>query len=89
MAYWPVQQDCGAEVTDLYKSPVQVLRREIDYLKDRLRQERSEVAGLEEKLGRDRSEGLIKLIDICQRDVDATAALIARYRKAIRTLEGK
>ncbi len=73
---------------ELYRSPVEVLRREVEYLKERLKKERQEVRGLEAKLLVERSEGLARLLDICQQDVDATAALVARFRKAIRELGG-
>ena len=75
-------------MTTLYRSPVETLRREVDSLKERLKHERAEVKGLEAKLASTRSEGLVKLIDICQSDVDATAELVSEYRKAIRKLGG-
>lgn len=74
---------------ELYRSPVVVLRRELEYLKSRLKQERAEALGLERKLGDERSVGLAKLLDVVQKDVEATAELVKRFRRAIRVLEGK
>jgi hypothetical protein len=74
-------------MTELYRSPSDTLRREVEHLKARLKQERAEVAGLEAKLMVEKSAGLALLIDICRKDVDATEGLVVSYRKAIRKLE--
>lgn len=72
----------------LYRSPVDVLRREMECLKQRLRDERREAKQLEARLIDDKSEGLAKLLDIVLADVDRTAELVSEYRKTIRKLGG-
>lgn len=75
-------------VSELYRSPVESLRRDLDWLKARLKVERAEVAALEARLGSERSVGLAKLVDIVQADVDRTASLVSDFKKAIRVLGG-
>jgi hypothetical protein len=72
----------------LFRSPMDVLRRECDYLKARLREERAEARRLEELLAEDRSEGLAKLLDLVLADVDRTAGLVSAYKKAMRLVGG-
>lgn len=78
----------GGVVSELFRSPVVVLRRELDWLRARLKEERAEVRGLEARLGVERSVGLARLVDVVQADVDRTAALVSEYKKAIRALGG-
>ena len=86
--YWVVSSVGGVVVCDLFRSPAQTLRRELDYLKGRLKVERAEARALEERLGRDRSEGLVKLLDLVLADVDRTAELVSEYKKALRSVGG-
>lgn len=67
---------------DLYRTPADVLRRERDHLKQRLKEERAELqryVDLEEQRGRD----LAGLVEAVSADVRATEALLAVYRDAI------
>jgi hypothetical protein len=70
-------------MTDLYVEPIDVLRREIAYLKERLRDERDEVKRFKE-IEAKRSEGLADLIRRAEDDAEMTASLIVDYRAAIR-----
>jgi hypothetical protein len=70
------------EDVDLYRTPAEVLRRERDHLKQRLKEERAELQRFVE-LETGRNEALAGLVDAASKDVRATEALLATYRDAI------
>jgi hypothetical protein len=70
------------EDVDLYRTPADVLRRERDHLKQRLKEEQAEIERYEELMGQPKP-GLEALRDLAVEDARATAALLAVYRDAI------
>jgi hypothetical protein len=67
---------------DLYRPPVEILRRERDHLKARLKLEREERDRVVALVDRVDSE-LAALIEKVDADVTATEALLGEYREAI------
>ncbi len=76
-------------MADVYLTPTEVLANRREWLKQRLKAERIELRGLEEKLTKNRDEGLAKLVGIVEMDAETTAALVADFGMAIRKLKGK
>lgn len=73
----------------MFRPPSVVLRRELAYLRKRLKAERAEALVWEGRLLEERSEGLAKLLDAVLGDVARTEALVGEYRRVIRFAEKK
>lgn len=69
----------------LYREPVEVLRRERDWLKLRLRQEKAELGELRERAKVVKAE-LAEMVRVVADDVRETEALLNRYRDAIKAV---
>jgi hypothetical protein len=70
-----------------YRTPTQVLKREVERLKLDLRAGRAEQKRFEAMLVDNHDAGLAKLVGIVEADVAATEALLVDYRAAIRRLK--
>jgi hypothetical protein len=73
---------------DLFPSPIEVLRRQRDYLKQRLKEEKAELARYAEIAKGVRGGGLEELIEGVAEDVSLTEGLLATYREAIKRVRG-
>ena len=71
---------------DLYRPPADCLRREMAWLKERLKEERADLQRFVD-LAKELKGEMAGLLDSARRDVQATEDLIAMYRKAIRVVK--
>ena len=70
---------------DLYRTPIDVLRRERDHLKARLKEERAELAEYLE-LAKGVKGEMADLLNRVTADVRKTEALLAKYRTALKAV---
>lgn len=68
---------------DLYRTPADVLRRERDHLKARLKEERAELRQYAD-LAKEVNGEMAGLLESVTADVKATEALLAEYKRVIK-----